>query len=256
MCGIVSRFWSHVIVCGFDAKTLSARNTYDRCQHLITQVASMKLWSVPPSFKHIELPEKRKLPQLDRIPIIPSNIKPPKMTKRLIDIRGPELVHNQLIYKQYGIIALSGGNLRWNHIESMRLTINRKMDSKRTFAVWRIDSPWKPITRKGQGKRMGGGKGAIDHYVTPVKAGRVVVEIGGHIEFEEIEPVLKEIVNKLPFDAMPVSQKILDELLEEEQRIQRDNANPFSFEYVVKNKMQGCQNWISNYDNYWFGKYV
>ena len=33
---------------------------------------------------------------------------------------------------------------------------------------------------------MGGGKGAIDHYVTPIKAGRVIVEVGGPIEFEEV----------------------------------------------------------------------
>lgn len=33
---------------------------------------------------------------------------------------------------------------------------------------------------------MGGGKGSIDHYVTPIKAGRVIVEIGGHCEFFEV----------------------------------------------------------------------
>lgn len=53
----------------------------------------------------------------------------------------------------------------------IRLTVGRKIDANRMFAIWRIDSPWQPCTRKGQGHRMGGGKGAIDHYVTPVKAG-------------------------------------------------------------------------------------
>jgi large subunit ribosomal protein L16 len=33
---------------------------------------------------------------------------------------------------------------------------------------------------------MGGGKGPIDHYVTPVKAGRVIVEMGGTCEFLEV----------------------------------------------------------------------
>lgn len=32
---------------------------------------------------------------------------------------------------------------------------------------------------------MGGGKGAIDHYVTPIKAGRVIIEVGGHCEYFE-----------------------------------------------------------------------
>lgn len=33
---------------------------------------------------------------------------------------------------------------------------------------------------------MGGGKGPIDHYVTPVKAGRVILEVAGHCEFFEV----------------------------------------------------------------------
>lgn len=53
----------------------------------------------------------------------------------------------------------------------MRLTVGRKIDTDRMFAIWRVDAPWQPITKKGQGQRMGGGKGAIDHYVTPIKAG-------------------------------------------------------------------------------------
>ncbi len=54
------------------------------------------------------------------------------------------------------------------------------------FAIWRVPAPWQPVTKKGQGQRMGGGKGAIDHYVTPIKAGRVIIEVGGTCEFEEV----------------------------------------------------------------------
>jgi ribosomal protein L16/L10AE len=39
---------------------------------------------------------------------------------------------------------------------------------------------------QGQGQRMGGGKGPIDHYVTPVKARRVILEMGGKCEFAEV----------------------------------------------------------------------
>lgn len=39
---------------------------------------------------------------------------------------------------------------------------------------------------QGQGQRMGGGKGPIDHYVTPVKARRVILEMGGKCEFIEV----------------------------------------------------------------------
>lgn len=48
--------------------------------------------------------EKRKLPLLLKVPLAPSTgKKPAKMTKRLIDMRGPELVHNTLIHKQFGV---------------------------------------------------------------------------------------------------------------------------------------------------------
>lgn len=96
---------------------------------------------------------------------------------------------------------MGGGYLHWGHIEMMRLTINRKMDSRTTFARWRINGPYKPITRKGLGQRMGGGKGAIDHYVTPVRYGRLIVEVGGKVELAQVEHILKEVAKKLPFPA-------------------------------------------------------
>lgn len=48
---------------------------------------------------------------------------------------------------------------------------------------------------------MGGGKGAIDHYVTPVRYGRLIVEVGGKVELAQVEHILKEVAKKLPFPA-------------------------------------------------------
>lgn len=33
---------------------------------------------------------------------------------------------------------------------------------------------------------MGGGKGNIDHYVTPIKSGRIIMEVAGHCEYIEV----------------------------------------------------------------------
>lgn len=52
----------------------------------------------------IEMPETRKLTTLDPVPNW-NNVKPLKFQKRLYDMQGPELVHNTLMYKQYGIIV-------------------------------------------------------------------------------------------------------------------------------------------------------
>nr|CAG4645808.1 EOG090X0DE4 [Lynceus sp. MCZ IZ 141354] len=138
----------------------------------------------------------------------------------------------------------------------MRMSIARKLDQSRMFAIWRVDAPWKALTKKGQGKRMGGGKGGIDRYVTPVKADRVILELGGKCEFSEVEKFLKDIANKLPFKARAVSQEMLDEEVKEKERLEDANQNPYTAEYIIKNSLYGCKDWISPYDKQWFWKHV
>lgn len=193
---------------------------------------------------------------MDRTPQYPPNLRPPKMQKKLKFMRGPEPFHNTLLHKQFGIIATGGGRLRWGHFEMLRLTIGRKMDVNRMFAIWRVPAPWQPITKKGQGQRMGGGKGAIDHYVTPVKSGRVVLEIAGKCEFIEVKPFLQLVCNQLPFKAMVVSHEMLQEMSESKTIEQKDNLNKFTFKYVVQNNLNGCHRWLSPVDHKWFGEYL
>ncbi|KAG2462587.1 RM16 protein, partial [Polypterus senegalus] len=151
--------------------------------------------------------------------------------------------------------AMGGGFLHWGHFEMMRLTINRKIDSETTFARWGVNAPDKPITRKGLGKRMGGGKGEIDHYVTPVRCGRIIVELGGHVEFQEVEPVLTEVVKKLPFPAKVVSRESLAAMKQEEQELELNNQNPWTFKRIVSTNMLGIRKVLSPYDLKYQGKY-
>nr|CAG4652160.1 EOG090X0DE4 [Triops cancriformis] len=218
--------------------------------------AGVKTFEPPPSFEGVKLPERVKLKFMEKVPQYTAAVRPPKMMKRLKLMRGPEEIHNQLTLKQYGIIALHGGRLHSGHLEMIRLTIGRKMDTSRVFSVWRIDAPWKPVTKKGQGKRMGGGKGPIDHYVTPVKAGRVIVEVGGLCEFAEVKPFLTEVANNLPFKAEVVSQETMEQKAAEEERLKRENLNPYTAEYLIKNNIQDCHRWVSPYDKKWFWKHV
>lgn len=53
----------------------------------------------------IEIPEKPRLKLVERVPQYPGSIKAPRMFKRLDLMRGPELVHNSFLYKQYGIVV-------------------------------------------------------------------------------------------------------------------------------------------------------
>nr|CAG4646565.1 EOG090X0DE4 [Macrothrix elegans] len=223
---------------------------------VMVQLAGMKNFTPPPSYDHIQIPEKSKLPFLDKVPTYSANLRPPKMMKRLRFIRGPEDIHNELIYQQYGIVALCGGRLNSGHIEMIRMTVNKKMDASRMFAHWRIDPPWQPLTRKGQGKRMGGGKGPIDHYVTPIKAGRIIIEIGGKCEFAEALPFLREVAEKLPFRAKATSYELMQEEKVKQEELAASNINPYTAEYVIRNNLGGCHRWISKYDKKWFFQYV
>ena len=53
---------------------------------------------------------------------------------------GEERVNNELLLKQYGIIALAGGMLKHKHFEVMRLAIGRHCDAnkKKTFSFYRF----------------------------------------------------------------------------------------------------------------------
>nr|CAG4638729.1 EOG090X0DE4 [Cyclestheria hislopi] len=218
--------------------------------------AGLKHFKPPPIYDDIVMPEKPKLPFVDKVPQYPPSLRPPKMSKRIELMRGPEPIHNKLIYNQYGIVALCGGRMHSGHFEMIRMTVNRKMDPSKMFAIWRVDAPWQPLTKKGQGKRMGGGKGAIDRYVTPVKAGRIIIEVGGKCEFQQVYPFLKEVANNLPFRAKAVSKEMMEEEQAKQEELTELNTNPYTTEYLIKNNMTGCHSWISPYDKKWFLKYV
>lgn len=126
----------------------------------------------------------------------------------------------------------------------------------RGFALYRVDPPYHPVTNHGKGKKLGGGKGSISHYTTPVKAGRVILEIGGNILWDEVEPWLRLLTKKLPFDAICVTQDMLERIEAEEKRLIETNENPYTFEWFIRNNMMDCKSWLSPRDQLYFGKFV
>ena len=181
---------------------------------------------------------------------------PKKYSRNYADLRGPELVNNDLIHGQFGIMAVTGVHLTIAHINSIRNVVNKHMDKKNMFAVWRIEPPWKPIVKKSQGKRGGGGKANIHHYATPIRAGSVIMELGGRIELDDCYYFLNAIAQRMPCDAFVVSKEILEKWRQEEIEMEKQNLNPITYERVVRNNMAGCLKWVSPYDQRWFGKYV
>lgn len=221
-------------------------------RHLKVLVAGLKTYEIPPDYSDVVLPGKPKLKFINKVPNLK---KPKKESKKLRDIQGPTKGADTFTQGQYAIVAMGGGYLHWGHIEMMRLTINRKMDARTTFARWRINGPYKPITRKGLGQRMGGGKGAIDHYVTPVRYGRLIVEVGGKVELGEVQHILTEVAKKLPFPAQVMSRESLAALQKKQAEMGQNNQNPWTFKQIVQGNMLGARRVLSPFDLHNHGRF-
>ncbi|XP_072044296.1 large ribosomal subunit protein uL16m-like [Amphiura filiformis] len=218
---------------------------------VVIQVAGLKDVR-PPEEIDITIPEKPKLKPMQKVPDPPHR----KEFRNLIEIRGPELHNNTLKHGQFGIQALAGGYMKHGHFEMIRFGINRYIGSKKNvFAEWRVDAPYKSVTKRPPGTRMGGGKASINHWVTPVRSGRIIVELCGKLEWKEVEKILNQTAEKLPFAAKAVSQQIMDKDLEKDWEEMVNNQNPWTFERIVRGNYMGIQKYTGPYDFKWFDKH-
>jgi len=109
--------------------------------------------------------------------LVPKKVKHRKWQKgrsrnRQIETRGTELV-----YGSFGLKAETSAWINSRQIEAARKTITNFL--KRGGKVWIRIFPDKPVTVRPPEITMGGGKGAVDHYVFPVKPGRILFEVDG-----------------------------------------------------------------------------
>ena len=132
---------------------------------------------------------------------------------------------------------------------------NLNMDLKRMYAIWRVDAPWRPCTKRHLNSRMGGGRPEIKFFSTPVRQDRILMELNGNFEFEEVRHWLKKACNALPILARPVSQEMLEEERAREAKIKRENLNIFDLDTCIKSNFNNCQKWFSVYNQLWGGKY-
>ena len=91
--------------------------------------------------------------------------------------------------------AITSGRITNRQIEAARIAMTRYM--KREGRVWIRIFPDKPITSKPLEVRMGKGKGALDHWVVPIKPGRMLFELDG-VSLEVAQEALRLAAQKLP----------------------------------------------------------
>ena len=135
--------------------------------------------------------------------LLPKKVKHRKWHKgrsrrRLVETRGL-----LLSYGQWGLKALEPAWLNSRQIEAARRAMTNYM--KREGRLWIRVFPDKPVTQRPPEVTMGGGKGSVDHYVFPVRPGRIVFEIdlGDPVKAQE---ALKRGAHKLPFKCKIISR--------------------------------------------------
>lgn len=110
----------------------------------------------------------------------------------------------ELAFGSYGLKTLSNGWITSRQIEAARKAMVRYV--KKGGKLWIRIFPDKPITTKGVEIPMGGGKGAVDHYVAPVKPGVILFEIDG-IDPKLAKEALTRAGHKMPVRTTIVSKE-------------------------------------------------
>ena len=95
---------------------------------------------------------------------------------------------NQLAFGSFGIKSLESIWITGRQIEAARRALTHY--TKRGGRIWIRIFPDKPITKKPPETRMGSGKGDVVEYVSVVRPGRVLFEMGG-ISLEEAKESMR-----------------------------------------------------------------
>ncbi|NQT73517.1 MAG: 50S ribosomal protein L16 [Chloroflexi bacterium] len=121
-------------------------------------------------------------------------------------IKGKAHSGDTVHFGDYGLQALEPAWITSRQIEAARRAIVRHL--KRGGKVWIRVFPDKPVTSRPPETRMGKGKGATDHWVAPVKPGRILFEIGG-IREGLAKEALRLGAQKLPISAQIATKDAL-----------------------------------------------
>lgn len=105
----------------------------------------------------------------------------PRRTKYRKQMRGKMKGVSQsgtnVSFGEFGLMSEEMGWITSRQIEAARRAITHY--TQRGGRIWIRIFPDKPITKKPAETRMGSGKGDVYEFVAPVKAGRILFEMGG-----------------------------------------------------------------------------
>jgi len=127
--------------------------------------------------------------------LFPKKVKHRKWQRGRRKGKGKATRGNELSFGSFGLKAMEPCWLTSRQIEAARRAMTRYV--QRGGKIWIRIFPDKPITKKGTEVPMGGGKGSVDHYVVPIKPGRIIFEMDGVAE-EMAKEAMRRAGHKLP----------------------------------------------------------
>jgi large subunit ribosomal protein L16 len=125
--------------------------------------------------------------------LLPKKLKHRKVFKGTY--AGPATRGFTVSFGTYGLKAMDRAWLSSRQLEAGRRAMTRYI--KRGGKIWIRVFPHKPVTSKPAEVGMGGGKGALDHFVAVVKPGTILYEMSGVDEATAAE-AMRLAANKLP----------------------------------------------------------
>lgn len=133
--------------------------------------------------------------------LLPKKVKHRKWQKG--KSRGLSRRGSNLDFGSFGLKALEARWISSRQIEAARRAMTRHV--QRGGKIWIRIFPYKPVTKKGSEVGMGGGKGGVDHFVFPIKPGRIIFEIDG-VDKALASEALRLAAHKLPIKTKIVSK--------------------------------------------------
>jgi len=115
--------------------------------------------------------------------------------------KGKAFRGTEVSFGSFGLMALETKWVTARQLEAARRAVIRYL--RKGGKLWIRVFPDKPVTKKGTEVPMGGGKGSVDHYVVPVRPGRVIFELDGLKE-----DIAKEAFRKAA-DKLPIKTKFI-----------------------------------------------
>jgi large subunit ribosomal protein L16 len=115
---------------------------------------------------------------------------------RKFSLKGTKINNKKLYFGFYGLISLETGRIDLNLVQSLIMTVKRKIKVKKGKFWFSLNTSI-PVTKLSIGTRMGKGKGSISKYVAFVRKGQIICELSSLDRISALS-ILKLVSSKLP----------------------------------------------------------